>query len=358
MSEQLKRETEPKIEKEPGMRLEEFERLFEERPERVEEMKKVFSVSLGCALASDFEGRHSRQFRRFDPYRNRPEDHLMIRTFEEVVAPPPWRAKERKTWQTDREAILGAQAQERCLAEVAFKAQEPQGEASIWMSFVFSTDKETAEHYWSRGPLFGGFAAPHKLQFHGMFIDQPRQEKRVPLSQASEHPKFSSLAIERARVKNLLEWIDRPIEECAEAVAEIERLGKELAIEAKKIETLKQAVRDFATYVKPEPTTNEQCFAEIGRCFTVPHTFRDFVREWHDLKIDDDFYEHSYAGHPTFFHQVNVVDGKMVIDWTARQYREFDNEPYPFVYRVGDERVKSFGPLRVLEREMKKARKS
>ena len=170
----------------------------------------------------------------------------------------------------------------------------------------------------------------------------------------SAHPQFSSITIDQALVKNLLEWIDRPLEECANAVAEIERLGKELGFDAEKIEKLKQATRDFVTYVKPEPTTGDQCFREIGRCFTAPHTFKQFAREWHKLVVGDDFYEHSYAGHATFFHQVNVVDGTMVVDWTARQYRQFDKESYPFVYRVGDERVKSFGPLRMLDMQKKR----
>lgn len=358
MNERREQNIEPQKEKESGIRLEEFDRIFRERPKLNEEIKKVFSVSLRCALASDFEGRHVAFGRRFEPYRTHPDDHLSIRSFEEFVSPPPSFDPKRKTWQTDREAILGADAQKRSLAEMIFKVRDaiPGEQTSIWASLVYSTDKETAKRYWGQGQFLGGFAAPKELQFHGIFIGQPLQEKRVSLAHAAEHPKFSSLTIDRTLVKNLLEWLDRPTEECAGSVAEIERLGKELGFDAEKIEMLKQTVRDFATYVKPEPTTNEQCFAEIGRCFTAPHTFEYFAREWHGLKVDTDFYEHSYGGHATFFHQVNVVDGKMVIDWTARQYREFDEEPYPFVYRVGDERVR-FGPLRGLEMEKKRQNK-
>lgn len=354
MHEQPQHEIKPRKEKEPKMRLAELERLFHERPELIDGMKKVFSVSLRCALASDFEGRYVALRHRFEPYRDHPNDNLMIRTFQEFVDPPHQFQPERKTWKTDREAILGADAKKRCLAEMMFKIQEPSEEPSIWASLVFSANQDTAKRYWNQGQLLGSFAAPQDLRFHGIFIGQPHREKRVPLVQATEHPKFSNVAIDQALVKSLLKWIDRPIEECAGAVAEIEQLGQKLGFDTKKIETLKQAVRDFATYVKPEPTTSEQCFREVGRCFTAPHTFEDFARERHNLKIDTDFYEHSCAGYATFFHQVNLVDDKMVVDWTARQYHKFDKEPYPFVYPVGDERVKSFGPLRSMEIKKKR----
>src|SRR3989338_4287378 len=118
MSEQPQHEILHSKEQEPRMRLEEFERLFEKRPERIEEMKKVFSVSLRCALASEYEGRHAAMRRRFDPYSDHPDDHLTIRTFQEFVESPLSFKPERKTWKTDREAILGADAQKRYLAEM------------------------------------------------------------------------------------------------------------------------------------------------------------------------------------------------------------------------------------------------
>ena len=78
----------------------------------------------------------------------------------------------------------------------------------------------------------------------------------------------------------------------------------------------------------------------------MPYQFRDLCKKKYGLDVETDFYErgfgHGIMSRPTFFHQVDVFRGFMVIDWTARQYREFDKEPYPFVYKVGDERIPKF----------------
>jgi len=363
MTEKLNKEPHEPIEsnkeKEPTLSLEQLDSLFRERPEFAEEMKKGFSVSLRCAFAASYEGRSIRSRYRVDPY-SQPvtrEAEILIRTFEEMVDPPPAFASERKEWQTDREMILGDNATKRHLADCIIKIGEPiQGkQTSTWLSFVFSVDDETAKHYWNQGQVLGTFAAPQDIQFHGIYVGIPRKEKRMPLTDALQSDKFSDIAANLKLIEWFLKLLDQPLVECKEARAFIDQLGHELGIEPEKIETLKRAVQDFATYVKPEPKTNEQCFREIGRCFTVPYTFSDFVSQWHDLKIDTDFYEKSAGGHPTFFHQVNVLDGKMVVDWTARQYRQFDNEPYPLIYRAGDPRFNSWGPLVGLEREQEKS---
>lgn len=360
MTERHEQGIEPQKEQELGMRLEEFERIFRERPELIEEMKKVFSVSLQCAFAADYEGRSLRQWRSVDPYRARmTEDaRVLLRTFEETVKPPLSFKPEAKTWQSDRDLILQGVPGKRHLAEVLLEVQEaiPFKQAGTWASLVFSVDDETAKRYWSEGQVHGAFAAPHDIQFHGIYIGIPRKEKRVPLAEAVQSGKFADATIDPELIKQFLEMLEVPVAECKTSLAEIERLGRELGINPEKIEKLKTTVREFATYVKPEPTTNEQCFREIGRCFTVPHTFRHFAREWHGLEVGQDFYAHSVMGHTTFWHEVNLVDGKIVVDWTARQYREFNKEPYPFVYRVGDECV-HFGPLRNLERKKERQAK-
>lgn len=344
---------EPKKETEPTLSLEELDKIFRDRPELIEEIKKVFSVSLRHAFTADYGGRSLQQWRRIDPYEERiTEDaRILFRTFEEMVKPPPFLSLEAERWQSDREMILKDTSGKQHLAEAMLRVKEatPKTQASTWISFVFSVNDETAKRYYHEGQALGTFAAPRDIKFHGAYIGTPRKEKRVLLSEAAQRGQFNDVAINRATIEEFIQILDQPRAECQGALAEIDRLGRELGIEQETIKTLKATVREFATYVKPEPTTNEQCFREIMRCFTVPHTFRHFAREWHDLQIETDFYEHSVGGHPTFFHQVNVLNGKMVVDWTARQYRQFDKEPYPFIYRVGDQRFKSWGPLRLLE---------
>lgn len=354
MNEQHRKEEGAQLEKEPRMRLGELERIFRERPELIEELKKVFSVSLRCAFAADYEGRSLRQWRRVDPYRTRvtKDTRVLLRTFEEMVEPPLSFKPEVKTWQSDRNMILKGVQGKRHLAEVLLQMEEsiPFKQASTWASLVFSVDDEIAKRYWNEGQMLGSFSAPQDIQFHGIYIGIPRKEKRVLLSEAVQSGQFADATIDPELVKQFMEMLEVPVVECKDALTEIDRLGHELGIDPEKIKTLKTTVREFATYIKPEPTTNEQCFAEIGRCFTVPYVFSHFAHEWHGLKVGQDFYAHSVMGHSTFWHEVNLLDKKLVVDWTARQYREFDTEPYPFVYRAGDPRVR-FGPLCNLEGE-------
>jgi hypothetical protein len=363
MSEKLRKEAEvpieSNIEKGSVLSLEQLDSLFREKPQVIEEMKKGFSVSLHRAFATSYEGRSIRSRYRVDPY-SQPITRnagILVRTFEEMIDPPPAFAQERKAWQSDRAMILGDGVTKHHLADCIIKIGEPipGKQTSTWLSFVFSVDDETAKRYWNQGQLLGEFAAPQDIQFHGTYVGIPLKEKRVPLSDALQSEKFSDVTANRKLIDWFLKFLDRPVVECKEAQEAIEHVGDELGIKPEKIETLKRAVQDFATYVKPEPKTNEQCFQEIGRCFTVPCTFSHFADEWHELKIDTDFYEQSAGGHPTFFHQVNVLDGKMVVDWTARQYKQFDKESYPFIYRVGDPQFKSWGHLVSLERGKRKA---
>lgn len=347
---------ESKAEKEPTLSLEKLDSVFRERPELIKKIVKCFSRHLRHAFENDFE-RQTAMGR--DNYVIPYGDQMYIRNFQEyVTAPPRFRKEEREKWQSDRSRILGKKAKERSLAELVINVHDTEAKdysASYRISFVFSVDKKTAKRYWDKGP-FGHFTSTEDVEFHGMHIGR-RKEQRIPLSEATEDEKFSNLKIGRKFFEDLIKELDMPLNECPEAIEEIERLGEELGIDKEKIKKFRQAVQEFATYAKPEPETDKQCFAEIGRCFTVPYTFSDFCKECFNLDMSQDFYEQSYAGKPTFYHQVNLLDEKMVVDWTARQYRDFNDEPYPFIYPVGDPKLKSWGPLRGLEWKKEKAKK-
>lgn len=333
--------TEIGTEQEAAMSLEEAERFFEERPELIEEVKKVYSAGLRSAFENDLEYLSFSHLRRVDEYFEDLGDDLLIRRFQDFISGSPFLDNKRTS---DRQDILSEHEKDRSLAEVVIGTNK----IGIMTSAVYSVSKEEAKRYYHEGPN-KPFSSPAEIKFHGLYFWR-RGKNRMPFSEAVKNSQYADVKVNKKSIDLLIEDTNLPPVECKSAIDELSMIGAELDLDVKEIEKLAEAFRDFATYIKPEPKTGDQCFREIGKCFSAPYTFQDFCKKWMGVEVDVDHYSESYGGNPTFYHQVNLYREKIVVDWTARQYPQFDNQPYPFVYRVGDSRIpKSWGPLKKLE---------
>jgi len=132
---------------------------------------------------------------------------------------------------------------------------------------------------------------------------------------------------------------------CEVSIATLLSLGAERGIDQEKVAMLAAAIRDFAANVKPEPKTPAECWAEKGRCFTVPGEFLDFCDQ-RGVEIARGHYQEPDLN---LFHQVNVFEC-IVVDWTYKQYYNDIDQPYPLVYDVDDppQTRTEWGPLRGL----------
>ena len=202
------------------------------------------------------------------------------------------------------------------------------GDGNIAM--VYSAPEEEAERLWNISPL-DRFTNPAKITFHGLFASRVMAHDRQHISMAGSNEAFGDLRIARDDVERLISVGERPIEDCQRAVAKLQALGTEMNLPRESVERMSAAIQQYATYVKPEPTTGDQCHAEVGKCESTPHFFREFAASWHGLEVNTDIYWSSIGGH-----QVNIWSNDVVIDWTARQFPQLREHPYPLVYRRGD----------------------
>lgn len=95
--------------------------------------------------------------------------------------------------------------------------------------------------------------------------------------------------------------------------------------------------------------------AEVGDCLIMPGRFKGYCESKFGIKgISTPHYgEHSGMqgeisdGSPySYYHEVNVFDRKIVIDWTVSQYKNYRGEEfYPYVYEVGDKDAFNGGVL-------------
>lgn len=340
------------IEEGKDIKLEQIAEIFEKRPDLVDGLRRNCYWEIQNSLMFDYDQQHS-----LSPLGHQYDTGGGIWRFvENTFGPPRW---EKTDWKSERKTIIGEDDQGRYVAEVNFDINEEVAsyrrtgrEVSTRLSLIFSVDKETARKYWEE---FGKevFYSPDDFKFHGIFINQGHGRRRIFLKEAAKKRDeiLGSTRIDFDKIKKMIDDM-KPIPEirCPEAESKIRDLAEKHEVENKEIEKLIQAVRDFRTFYKDEPKTREECFREIGRCFTVPRRFEDLCRKKFGLDVSEDFYEEGYGqgrGYiPVFYHSVDIFGGFMVIDWTARQYREFDNELYPFVYEVGDSKIpKHWGEL-------------
>lgn len=230
---------------------------------------------------------------------------------------------------------------------------------SINLVIVFSVDAETANEYQDGTNLLGtNYVDPDDLAFHDLYIESGSDRYR--LCDGADARRAHDWPIDSGKVIKMIESMNVQENSCERAIADLRRLGQEQEVDPEIIEQLAVAIREFATYHKPEPTTGDMCSAEIGRCFSSPVAFLEFCADRIDVHVPTDYYEVSSGlpmDRPTFFHQVNVLQGNIVIDWTSRQYSHLREDPYPFIYLAGeDDRIpEHWGPMHNLRRKLEAA---
>lgn len=114
------------------------------------------------------------------------------------------------------------------------------------------------------------------------------------------------------------------------------RLAEEYQLDHTKTEQLVHAIEEFANYARrPEIQQND------ANCLFVPSEFGRQCENNYGLRIHKPHYGRwHYVGHDSEwrssnynrFHQVAVFEHTIVIDWTARQYGDYQ---YPLIYPVG-----------------------
>lgn len=307
--------------------LSEWRENFELRPERIEETKKVFSLNLKDALGNDASSASGR----FMPARQGPWNIMSLRMFSR---------------RPDVRAALNSDQEENRRFAVAnfspFRKYPHQ-----YIALAYSTDERSA--------MSGGeWIHPDAVRYHGMYFATAsvKDPLFLPLSMAEQNPELSADADPSKLEEALRVFETKDRVDCRPALEDVELYGKELGLDRRHIEALKKSIQDFSAYVKPEPKTPHERFCEVGRCFTVPGMFREYAKIMYGLNIDTDEYYREHGGHAQFYHQVNVLDKRLIVDWTAKQFSEFAEEHYPFVYPLGDARIqKSWGPLRRTQSE-------
>ncbi|KAA0206848.1 hypothetical protein EDM68_00775 [Candidatus Uhrbacteria bacterium] len=309
--------------------LADLREIFEWHPERIEETKKVFSMTLKEAFGHDAVGG---------------TDRVM------PAQQGPWRIMSLRRFSRDpgvRMRLAGAHEpltdRRFAIANIAPFKEYP----NRYVAFAYSTDRDIARtgNEWIR---------PEDVRFHGMYLAAASIKNPIflPLAEA-EHAPDLSLEIDPAVVEEALRQINvKDRTDCRSALEDVERFGAALALDPEHVRKLKEAIQGFAAYVKPEPKTPHERFCEVGSCFTVPWMFRNYARIMHGLDVETDEYHKEYFGHSQFYHQVNILDKILIVDWTAKQYVKFEEEHYPFVYPIGDTRIsKSWGPLARTQKE-------
>jgi hypothetical protein len=316
--------------------LGEFNAFVAQHPELIEKLLKANAYKL--ATAFEAEATNDRNARAL-PTAGIPKSYVSgFRRYKESKGPfctDP-------TILSERELVIGKPETPRHIAEISFELQNDDESTGFRprLSFVFSTDAQTGQRYAnSFSPLP---ANPSHLQFEGLFVGKIEQMPHTPIAEIDPD---LGITVPIETFTALSELMHMPEQPCTEAIAVLQHLAEERQIDPQVIALLSTAIQDYAIYVKPEPITDDQCFAEIGTCMSVPYSFKQFCKEWVNVDISTGEYASYSGGYANFYHMVNTL-GDIIIDWTAKQYRTDRDKPYPLVYENGSQTVRaSWGPL-------------
>jgi hypothetical protein len=318
--------------------LEQVENLFEKKPDLIEGAKRNFYWSLRRALESDFQRMN---FDWFTIGRRTPERYLLdlgdcvITAFHEYSNRlPAFAKKDEEEEPTDRQKILGNDYKKKSLGEIVFRlSPEPdyndpnhKNEYSrINLRINFAVDNDRARQYSDEGGIFATLTSSNDFEFMGLSVTTDPGNPRLSMEQAKND---ENIRVDYDKIKQLAEALENfPDADCGAAIAKLKELAKDYNLSKEEVEKIEQSITEFATFVKPEPTTGDMFLREIGRCLSSPHAYAMFCQKKFDIKMETDYYGDSVS----FFHQVNTFKG-IAIDWTARQFSKLRNTAYPHVY--------------------------
>lgn len=314
--------------------FEQIEQLFEQNPQLVDGIKRNYHRWLRMAIEADYTQRHA-SYKPDISIANYPAGAgpFGVTSFKDRAKRyPPW--KKEKNEPSERLTTMGEDGKQRYGAEF-FLELDPSKPGSIFKNelvFLFSVDKEEAKKLFHQPTVF---RPTDDYRFDGIFFmpGKPSRQnpKKIPLRDAIE----SGVAgeIDYDRLKYIVDSIiPKPDADVSRAISDLEKLAVAEEIDEESFEKMKMAIVEFATFVKPEPLTGNQCCKEIGQCLTAPDTFNLYLGERHEITDTDTEHYGSSLGE---YHEVNTW-GNICIDWTAKQFRELREKPYPYIYRADD----------------------
>lgn len=319
------------ITREAGAHLEHIQSLFERYPHLIEGARRNYHLFLRYAFITDYELMRARQ-----TYgeRGRRVDIGVIRAFVNNVHNPPSFLKGEERRVSERVIVMGDREGERRFGAEMVIGLQPDNSTKKYASnesgliLVFSLHSDDARSLWNNGASI--WEPVDGYRFDGLYFeDSAFDSLKQPLEHAVRNGNADELTFEG--VMKMIECLTpKPDADVSVAEYKIDELCSADGKSREEIEVMKQAIKAFATFQKPAPTTGEQCFGEIGRCLTAPHTFNIFLARNFGIKdVDTDSYGSSLGG----YHQVNVW-GNVCIDWTARQFSELRETEYPYVYHI------------------------
>ena len=252
----------------------------------------------------------------------------------------PWNVRSHnKNWISEREEIL--EGRNRALVENTWALDK------FWsglVSFIFSIDKDLMKELRQKRLLGGKYVAffPNAFQFEGVFYSPNEETRRVPLDGPTQFLipySFVEELISKTEPKEKIDF--------SKSIDELIEIAERNNAEEQDLQRLIQAIEVFGQYRRPEPIPGEEGDSEMGRCSIESYDFTTFCRKIMDIPVYTGLYKEDSGGYISHYHRVNLFNEKIVIDWTARQFKEFQDEPFPFIYEVGDPRIpKYFGKLK------------
>jgi hypothetical protein len=304
--------------------VEKIELIFERFPQLIEGARRNFYWKLRQAITADFA--RSLNGGRFYNGRSAIEDIGAVTPFRENSDRSKQSPFQPRTGITEREALFGELEKKSPGAEIRFEIGTPPSQKLL--IFLFQTTPENARLYWSEGEsIFGVFTSPTDFQFKGIYTAEDITSPKQLLATQVPSPEHQ---VDYDKLTDVIEClIPFPDTDVQESLTHLRSLAEKENLDDETIEKLSTAIQTFATFVKPPPITDRDLYDEIGRCLTIPLSFSEFCHKRFGLNVT----EERYGNGVSFYHQVNRF-GDLLIDWTAGQYPQYADAPYPRIYHI------------------------
>ncbi len=231
---------------------------------------------------------------------------------------------------------------DRNIATVMLPLTQEQAESGVqkWslngpaLDIAFSMDRQDADAlYRTNGDTF---VPSDTFDFHHIGLSQKwgREEALIQDSEGLHHDERLSgiAAAEVTALSVQLQDLLQNESDCSESIARLRLLSERFGVEPDVLKRMEQAITVFAAYYHREPVTHNDCAGETGACLSVPSRFCLFASQSFDLRMRTAHYGDSVS----CYHEVNTFEGKIVVDWTARQYPALIPEAFPYIYPLDE----------------------
>ena len=321
--------------------VENIELIFERFPQLIEGARRNFYWDLRKAFTTDFA--RSLNGGRFYNGRTAIGDIGVVTPFRENSDRSKQSPFQPRTGITEREALFGELGKKSPGAEIRFEIGTSPSQRLL--IFLFQTTPENARLYWSEGEsIFGVFTSPTDFQFKGIYTAKDITAPKQILATQASSPEYQ---VDYEKFMDVIDClIPFPDADIQESLTHLRSLAEKEDLDDETIEKLSTAIQTFATFVKPPPITDRDLYDERGRCLTIPLSFSEFCHKRFGLNVT----EESYGDGASFYHKVNRF-GDLLIDWTAGQYPQYADAPYPRIYHIQQPLFGGTRPYSLLTKE-------